>query len=149
MPHVLLAALLASTPASPPPAPELVQSALTPTGTLLPSLEAVPHPPHLHPVPHRRPGGSIRSGISQIVAGSICLVLGGASAAGGISALVGAGQLPVEERTPLLALGWTFTGVGILFGVIGLPLLLVGIGNLVPGPLALTVTQRGELAVTF
>lgn len=137
MTHAFLALLIASTPAtSRPLTPDLVQSSLhAPAGVLLPQVAG-----------HR--GGRIASGISNIVAGSILIVLGLASAAGGVAALVGAPA--AENPLPLTVIGWTFTGVGILFGCIGIPLLLVGIGNVARGPgVALGVTQNGNLAVMF
>ena len=138
MPHAFLALLIASSPVtSRPLQPDLYQSSLhTPAGVLL--LEAA----GLRP-----PRGPIGRGIGNIVAGSILVVLGLASASGGVAALIGA---PTQQNPiPLTVIGWTFTGLGILLGVIGLPILFVGIGNLASGPLGLTVTNNGNLAVTF
>lgn len=139
MTHAFLALLLASSPVtSRPLQPDLYQSSLhTPAGVLLPEAAGL-----------RGPRGPIARGVSNIVAGSILVVLGLASASGGVAALVGA---PAQQNpVPLTVIGWTFTGLGILLGVIGIPLLLVGIGNVASGPhLGLSVTQNGNLAVTF
>lgn len=141
--HLALALVLASTPVTPRTSPDLYQGALTaPAGVLLPELSGR----HPHP-----PGSVVRSSISNIVAGSILIVLGAGSATGGVAALVGAGNSTGSDRTVFTVLGWTFTGIGILLGVIGIPLFIVGIANLASPGLAkhLSVSPEGNLAVRF
>src|SRR5437588_6492290 len=69
-------------------------------------------------------GGRIGA-IKQIVAGSVLLVIAAAFASPGIY-LLSRAQYEADP-TALLAVGWTLTGVGMLFAAIGIPLFVVGI----------------------
>jgi len=136
MTHALL--MIALVAAAPTPKPELFEARLAPApGLLLQGAEG-------------QRGPQIYAGVRNTVAGSILCLLGAGSGVGGIAALVGVPQQTGGWRTAMTAIGWTFAGLGMLFGAIGIPLLIVGIVNLAgPPPLALSVTQQGALAVSF
>ncbi|MBL8916698.1 MAG: hypothetical protein JNM17_38710 [Archangium sp.] len=135
----LVAVLLSTAPSAPPSlAPSLASSHLASTpGMLLDTVEGAR-------------GGRIFAGVRLTVAGSICSIIGLASGAGGTYALITSGSQTGNAQTVSQVLGWTFFGVGALFLVIGLPLLIVGIANIATPPgVGLTVTREGQLAVTF
>lgn len=134
-------ALLLLTLANPgaPLRPDLYETHLSaPAGVLLPAVASR--------------GGQIYSGVSNTVAGSILLVIGGAIGAGGLYSLIGAANEPdPKAKTVFTVLGWTFFGFGAVLAVVGIPLLIVGIVQLSnrPGRVSLTVGQGGNLAVAF
>ena len=131
---------LCSSPAAPPPSAALLGQLPVRQGLLVEELGSAAR------------GFEIYRGVKNVVAGSVLLALGAGSLVGGIYSLTQAPLATGGLHTALLALGWTFTGLGILFAVIGLPLLIVGIVQLShrpPGRVQLGVSERGELAVFF
>ena len=137
MPLALLLLTLASPGA--PLRPDLYETHLAaPAGVLLPTVAS-----------SRR--GQVFDGVRLTVSGAICTVLGGAIAAPGIYFLLRAGAQTGSDRTVSTVLGWTFAGIGGVLGLVGLPLLIVGIVKLAtrPGSVSLGLDQRGQLAVRF
>lgn len=133
---LMLAATLTASPTTAPVRTDLFQARLDHSvGTLVPELAK----------------GRIYAGVSNVVAGSILLVVGGLSATGGIYSLVGAANATDDKaKTVFTALGWTFVGFGGLLALVGIPLLVVGIVRLARPPhLGLSLTSSGQLAVTF
>lgn len=132
---LMLAATLTASPTSAPLRTDLFQARLDQSvGTLVPELAK----------------GSVYGGVSNVVAGSILLVLGGLSATGGIYSLVGAANATGNAQTIFTVLGWTFVGFGGVLALVGIPLLVVGIVRLArPNHLGLSLTSSGQLAVTF
>lgn len=131
---------LCSAPAAPPPSASLLGQLPVRQGLLVEELGSAQR------------GFEIYRGVKNVVAGSVLLALAAGSLTGGIYALTQAPLAVGGLHTALLALGWTFTGLGILFAVIGIPLLIVGIVQLShrpPGHVQLGVTERGALAVFF
>lgn len=138
MPIALLLLSLAHT--GTPLSPALYETQLSaPAGVLLPEVAG-------------QRGRQIHSGVSQVVSGSILLVLGGAIGAGGLYSLISAGAEPdPKAKTVFTVLGWTFFGFGAILAVVGIPLLIVGIVKLSsrPGQVSLGLDERGGLAVRF
>lgn len=135
----LVAVLLSTAPSAPPSlAPSLASSHFASApGMLLDTVEGAR-------------GGRIFAGVRLTVAGSICTLLGLVSGGGGTYALIASGSQTGNAQTISQVLGWTFFGVGALFLVIGLPLLIVGIANIASPPgIGLAVTREGQLAVSF
>lgn len=138
MPLALLLLSLANT--GTPLSPALYETHLSaPAGVLLPEVAS-------------QRGRQIHSGVSQVVSGSILLVLGGAIGAGGLYSLISAGnEADPKAKTVFTVLGWTFFGFGAILAVVGIPLLIVGIVKLSsrPGQVSLGLDERGGLAVRF
>src|SRR3990167_849940 len=99
MPIALLLLSLANT--GTPLSPALYETHLSaPAGVLLPEVAG-------------QRGRQIHSGVSQVVSGSILLVLGGAIGAGGLYSLISAGnEADPKAKTVFTVLGWTFFGFG-------------------------------------
>ncbi|MFT3711885.1 MAG: hypothetical protein QM817_29955 [Archangium sp.] len=135
----LVAMLLTSTPATPPPSLVPSLSALSPRqGMLVESLG--------------NRGGQIYAGVRLTVSGSILLLVGAAPLIGGTYALIRSGSQTGSDFTVSQVLGWTFFGIGALLAVVGLPLLIVGIVNLATVPPkvgSLGISREGNLAVFF
>jgi hypothetical protein len=142
---LLTSLMISSTPVASAPslAPDLYMTHLSPRqGMLVESLGSK--------------AGQIVSGVRLTVSGSICTILGLVSGGGGVYALLMATTQTGSAALVSTVLGWTFFGIGAVFLLVGLPLLIVGIVNLATVPanpgrarLQLGLTQRGELAVVF
>lgn len=97
--------------------------------------------------------GSLYGGINQIVSGSILCVVGGAIMGFGLFGLGQAG-IQTDEKGALVwtVLGWTFTGIGGVVLLVGLPILIVGIVRVATRDGVaknLHVSKEGMLAVSF
>jgi hypothetical protein len=103
-------------------------------------------------------GSTIGRGVGNIIGGAILGVLGIGGVVGGILCLGAAQIADGSSQKTLTIVGWTVLGVGALFTIISIPLIIVGIVRVVKGSLpggggraglGLGVTQKGEFAVTF